>query len=58
MKNFNSVLFAAGVFSKCALLAAAHSIFQDAGSGSTDFGTTCVRMPVSHTQISQPLPSF
>jgi hypothetical protein len=46
MKN-NSALFAAGVLAQYASLAAAHSIFQQAGSGSTDFGTDCTRMPVS-----------
>lgn len=38
-----SVFVAAGVL---APLAAAHSIFQQAGSGSIDFGTSCTRMPV------------
>jgi hypothetical protein len=47
MKNANTVLFAAGIFAQ---LTAGHSIFQQASSGSTDFGSTCVRMPVSRSQ--------
>jgi len=47
MKTSNSALFATGIFAQYASLAAGHSIFQQASAGSTDFGTTCVRMPVS-----------
>lgn len=50
MKN-NSALFAAGVLAQYASLAAAHSIFQQAGSGSTDFGTDCTRMPVCEVLV-------
>ncbi|KAK4196056.1 glycosyl hydrolase family 61-domain-containing protein [Triangularia verruculosa] len=44
-----SVLVAAGVL---APLAAAHSIFQQAGSGSIDFGTSCTRMPPNNSPVT------
>ncbi|KAK4456821.1 glycosyl hydrolase family 61-domain-containing protein [Cladorrhinum samala] len=44
-----SVLVAAGVLAQ---YAAAHSIFQQAGSGSKDFGTTCVRMPPNNNPVT------
>ncbi|KAK4178139.1 glycosyl hydrolase family 61-domain-containing protein [Triangularia setosa] len=33
-------------------LAAAHSIFQQAGSGSIDFGTSCTRMPPNNSPVT------
>lgn len=44
MKTTNAAVLAAGIFTQ---YAAGHSIFQQAGSGSTDFDTTCTRLPVS-----------
>ncbi|KAK5652929.1 hypothetical protein OQA88_9408 [Cercophora sp. LCS_1] len=35
-----------------AQLAAAHSLFQQAGSGSKDFGSTCIRMPPNNSPIT------
>lgn len=50
MKN-TAAVFAAGVLAQGASLVAAHSIFQQAGSGSIDFGTDCTRMPVSGVYV-------
>ncbi|KAK3897710.1 hypothetical protein C8A05DRAFT_38714, partial [Staphylotrichum tortipilum] len=52
MKTSNSALLAAGIFAQYASLATAHSIFQQASAGSTDFGTTCVRMPPNNSPVT------
>ncbi|KAK4123010.1 lytic polysaccharide monooxygenase [Parathielavia appendiculata] len=52
MKNSNSALIAAGIFVQMAVLAAGHSIFQQASSGSKDFGSTCVRMPPNNSPVT------
>lgn len=44
MKGTQSAIVAVAALTRCV---AGHAFFQQAGSGSTDFGTTCVRMPVS-----------
>ncbi|KAK4149260.1 glycoside hydrolase [Chaetomidium leptoderma] len=49
MKTYNSALVAAGVFAQ---YAAAHSTFQQAGSGSTDFNTKCTRLPPSNSPVT------
>jgi len=49
MKSYAPALFAAGLFAQHA---AAHSTFQQAGSGSTDFDTKCTRLPVSAALLS------
>ncbi|GAB1319939.1 hypothetical protein MFIFM68171_10149 [Madurella fahalii] len=52
MKHCNSALFAAGVLAQWASLTAAHATFQQASSGSKDYGTTCVRMPPSNSPVT------
>ncbi|KAL2152898.1 hypothetical protein VTH82DRAFT_4053 [Thermothelomyces myriococcoides] len=49
MKSFTPAVFAAGLLAQ---QAAAHSIFQQAGSGSTDFDTLCTRMPPSNSPVT------
>ncbi|KAK4187544.1 glycosyl hydrolase family 61-domain-containing protein [Podospora australis] len=47
-----STFVAAATAGLLAQYASAHSIFQQAGSGSKDFGTTCVRMPPSNSPVT------
>ncbi|KAK4041098.1 glycoside hydrolase [Parachaetomium inaequale] len=49
MKSCSTALFAAGLLAQ---YATAHSIFQQAGSGSTDFDTKCTRMPPSNSPVT------
>ncbi|KAL2142914.1 hypothetical protein VTI28DRAFT_622 [Corynascus sepedonium] len=49
MKSYAPALFAAGLFAQHA---AAHSTFQQAGSGSTDFDTKCTRLPPNNNPVT------
>ncbi|KAH6624084.1 glycoside hydrolase [Chaetomium sp. MPI-SDFR-AT-0129] len=49
MKTTNAAVLAAGIFSQ---YAAGHSIFQQAGSGSTDFDTKCTRLPPNNNPVT------
>ncbi|AEO55652.1 glycoside hydrolase family 61 protein [Thermothelomyces thermophilus ATCC 42464] len=49
MKSSTPALFAAGLLAQHA---AAHSIFQQASSGSTDFDTLCTRMPPNNSPVT------
>ncbi|KAK3368705.1 glycosyl hydrolase family 61-domain-containing protein [Podospora didyma] len=52
MKTCRSALVAASVLAQCTSLAAAHAFFQQSGSGSVDYNSSCVRMPPNNSPVT------
>lgn len=52
MKTCRSTVVAAAVLAQYASVAAGHAFFQQAGKGTTDYGSTCVRMPPNNSPVA------